>query len=507
MEGSDGNFEKQEVLVIDGSTLNAEILLKACATPALRIELADGARDLILSSYQELQKSLSSGVKVYGLSTACGALDSKLMDISSTAESQYELLRSHASGIGDNLSQHFVRGIIILRINTFAAGLSAVRIEVVDALLRLLNSSVIPAVPSRGSVGVSDLAALAHIGCTLFGEGSCYYDGELLPAGDAFKKAGIDPIELGGRDGLALINGLDQSITQGNIVSAQVGSLIDLAEQVAALTLIACGSDLSFLDKRLVELMATEEEQLSAQKLANFTKEAKPLKSEWRTPLSLRCTPQLFGANRRAHRNAADVVSRLVSTAIDNPILFPDGPVINNNGSMHGQVLSEAFDALCTSIINLGIASHRRITQLIQSKPTNDLPPFLAENESGIGQHGLMMARYSATSTVAALRGRALPDSIQSMPVAGMMEDHSSMCLNSVQRCQDLLESVQELIAIELMGAVRAAQLTEREVPGASSELFRQGAKLMENNPTPGGLSDTIKNYILYVRDRAATKQ
>ena len=462
----------ENTFIIDGCTLPLNTFVKALLEQDTEFRLSDECWTNILYASSQLQKHLNNGERVYGLNTPCGNLDFQDIQEHKTDSAQLELLRSHACGLGDPLPVSIVRGMMLGRLHVFAAGLSGVSIEVVQLLLEMLNRKITPLVPSRGSVGASDLTSLAHIGLTLVGEGHCLINDRVTPAAEALQHASLSPVSLSGRDGLALINGLEQSKSEGAFLITHVHSLLERSCVIAALSIVASGCNLGFIHENVIPYMSSEEERASATALSALLDGHVPRNEHWRGSLSLRCAPQLFGAHIRAYEHARQSVQETLSAAIDNPLLLPDGSFVNNTGYMHGQGLGERFDALSTTMISLAVGSERRLAQLVNPPEALDLPPFLAAAQPQSAQHGLMIGQYSAASTIALLRSMAIPSSIQSMPTSGTLEDHVPMCLQAIHRADDIVALVEEVLAIELLVACYAIHISQAEVPEALNPVY-----------------------------------
>ena len=389
------------------------------------------------------------------MNTGFGKLANVRIPDDQLGELQTNLIRSHSCGVGDPLPEHTVKLAILLRINSLVQGNSGVREEVVDAFLGMLNSEVVPFVPSKGSVGASgDLAPLAHIALNLLGEGKAYHKGKLIGAGTALKKAGLKPVKLQAKEGLALINGTQIIQAIGLVTVCGMRRWIKLCDATAALSLEALrGSDSPF-DARVAEIRPHPGHALVSRNMLKMLQGSAIRESHRegdervQDAYSLRCVPQVHGAARDGFEFVQTIFERELNAVTDNPLLFPnDGDVISA-GNFHGQPLSQALDFLAILMSELGAISERRTEQMVNPDLSN-LPPFLVEG-SGLNS-GLMIAQVVAAALASENKVFSHPASVDSIPTSANKEDHVSMGVTAALKARTVFENLQHLVSIELL--------------------------------------------------------
>lgn len=425
-------------VTLTGSGLTIDSLAQI-ARGGAQTALSAGARDAMEASHAALLSAEASGLRIYGLTTGVGALEGETVSAEARRNHQAALLRSHACGVGPAMPLDQVRAMLACRANALANGLSGVRPALVDALLDLLNRDVQPRVPSRGSVGASDLAPLAHVGLALLPE-----------------------FEFQGREGLALINGLAQSAGMGALAAYDAQHLIEATELATALGMIALMSPRSSLDPRAVAARPHPGSAASADRLRRLTAGAQRHDHVFREPLSTRCAHQVTGATRDMLARATDVLERELNAAVDNPLIASDGWVTSNAAVCQGQHLAETMDALATSVSSLAVLSERRTARLLSGE--GNLPQFLVSPQAPRGSSsGLMIIQYTAAALVAELRMCSAPAAIQSVPTSSGNEDHVSMAAPAAARATWCVETTKLVVAIELIAAMQALELSGYE--------------------------------------------
>jgi histidine ammonia-lyase len=417
---------------------------------------------------------------VYGISTGFGALASTRVPPEQRTELQHSVVRSHAAGLGPAVEREVVRAMMLLRARSLAMGYSGVRPLVVEGLLGLLNAGLTPVVPEYGSLGASgDLAPLAHVSLALLGEGEVETDdGRRTPAADALAAAGLDPIRLAAKEGIALINGTDGMLGMLVLACADATLLLRTADVSAAMSVEALlGTDRVFA----AELQALRPHPGQASSAANLTRlmagseivashrEGDPRVQD---AYSMRCTPQVLGAARDTLAFAEQVAGRELAAAIDNPVVLPDGRV-ESNGNFHGAPLGYACDFLAIALTDVAAMAERRIDRLLDVTRSIGLPAFLAE-EPGVNS-GLMIAQYTAAAMVAECRQLAFPASVDSVPTSGMQEDHVSMGWTAARKLRRVVLNVSGVVGIELLCAAAGLDLRAplRPAPGTGAARDR----------------------------------
>ncbi|WP_213454460.1 histidine ammonia-lyase [Rhizomonospora bruguierae] len=417
-----------------------------------------------------------SGRPVYGVSTGFGALANTSIAPERRAELQHALIRSHAAGIGAPMPREVVRAMLLLRVRSLAYGRSGVRPLLAEALVDLLNHDVTPWVPEHGSLGASgDLAPLAHCALVLLGEGWVLgKDGDRVAAAEALARAGLRPVDLAAKEGLALINGTDGMLGMLLLALHDAAHLFTMADVTAALSTEAMlGSDRPFQP----ELHAIRPHPGQAVSAANIYRllQGSAIMESHRHDLahavqdaySIRCAPQVAGAARDTLAFAADVAARELASVVDNPVVLPDGRV-ESTGNFHGAPLGFAADYLAIATAEVGAIAERRVDRLLDVCRSRDLPAFLTP-DPGVNS-GLMIAQYTAAGIVAENRRLAAPASVDSLPTSGMQEDHVSMGWAATRKLRTVLDNLTSLLAVELLAAVRGLQLRAPLAPSPAGQ-------------------------------------
>jgi histidine ammonia-lyase len=509
------------VVVRGGGLAPGEVL--AVARGGARVELAPEALAAMARSRARVDALAAGGRPVYGVSTGFGLLATTHVPAGQRSALQHAILRSHAAGVGPPVPAEVVRTMLLLRVRTLAMGYSGVRPELAEAMVGLLNAGITPVVPVHGSLGASgDLAPLAHAGLCLVGEGEAFdASGRRVAAADALAAAGLRPLRLEAKEGLALINGTDGMLGVLVLACADARRLFATADVGAAMSVEALlGTDRVFAPE-LQALRPHPGQALSAANLHRLLQGSAIVASHRESDhavqdsYSLRCAPQVAGAALDTLAFAEAVAGRELASAVDNPVVLEDGRV-ESNGNFHGAPLGFACDFLAIAAAEVGAIAERRIDRLLDPQRSAGLPAFLA-TEPGLNS-GLMIAQYTAAALVAENRRLAQPASVDSIPTSGMQEDHVSMGWGAALKLRALLDNVASVLAIELVCAARAvdlraplapapataavrALLRERGVPGpgpdrflapeleAATELVRSGAVLERARAAAGGLA------------------
>jgi histidine ammonia-lyase len=428
--------------------------------------LAPAAAERVAACAAMLDRMIAAGSPIYGVTTGFGALDDRSVSLAENRAQQHNLLKSHSAGIGAPMLADAVRAMMVVRANVLASGATGVRLPTLQALLTMIERNVVPQVPEAGSVGAcGDLAPLAHMALPLIGAGWASFGGAVLPGAEAMARAGIPLPDLSGRDGIALINGTEQTTGIGALAVADSRRLLAAAEIAACLTMEAVGGLADSFDER-VALAKPHPGQLAVSaRLGALTRGSRavlpPRPSRLRDALSLRCIPQVLGAVHDAVGEAARALEIEINAVNDNPIFgLADGWVTSNSGNFHGQRAGEVLDALATSLSSVGVMAERRCARLIDQNHNGGLPAFLIHPQAPQGLNsGFMIAQYTAASLVAELRTRSVPASLQSVPTCANTEDHVPMSPLAARRCRWTAETVEWIVAIELLLAAQALDL------------------------------------------------
>jgi histidine ammonia-lyase len=457
-------------IVLDGRGLSLE-QVERIARVGGTATLSRAARDAVTAGARFLRTLIDEGRAIYGVTTGFGALDGSTVPAARNRAQQHNLLKSHAAGVGEPMAEDAVRAMMAIRANVLASGATGVSMATLDALLAMLNAGVIPHVPERGSVGAcGDLAPLAHMALPLIGAGRARTsDGPWLPGGEAMRQAGIDLPPVEGRDGIALINGTEQTTGLGCLATIDAGRLIALAEAVAALSLDALGAVSDAFDAQVAQWKPHPGQIATSERLRHWTAGAAgvlpPRLGRLRDALSLRCIPQVLGAARDSLAETRRALEIEINAANDNPLFGAlDDYVTSNSGNFHAQRAAEVLDALATSITSVAVISERRTARLIDQSHNGGLPAFLIHPRAAVGENsGFMIAQYTAASLVAELRMAAVPASIQSLPTCANTEDHVPMAPLAARRAHFAVETAATVVAIEALLAAQALDSLARQ--------------------------------------------
>ncbi|MDZ7373948.1 MAG: histidine ammonia-lyase [candidate division KSB1 bacterium] len=456
-------------IVLDGEHLTLEDLHAAATSPLVRIEVSPQARRRMQAARQLIEERVREGRVVYGVTTGFGKLAQVVIPPEDVDQLQLNLVRSHAAGVGERLPAEVVKAALVLKANTLAKGYSGVRPEVVDVLLELYHRGVVPAVPAQGSVGASgDLAPLAHLTLVLLGEGWAEYNGELLPGGEALRRAGIEPLRLGAKEGLALLNGTQISTAIAAMALLRAENLLRCADLAAAMSLEGLlGTPASF-DERIQLVRGYVGQVETARNVRQLVEESEIVAShkdcgKVQDAYSLRCVPQVHGAVREALRFVRGMISVELNAATDNPLVFAEDGEILSGGNFHAQPISMACDYLTIAVSQLANMSERRIQDLMDPV-ISQLPAFLAP-KAGLNS-GFMIAQVTTASLVSENKTLAHPASVDSIPTSANQEDFVSMAAWAARKALRVVENAEVVIAVELLAAAQAFDLRRPLRPG-----------------------------------------
>ena len=477
------------VIVQPTGVTPADVLLVARGDA--RVELAAATVEAMAASRAIVDGIEASGRPVYGVSTGFGALANTSIAPERRAELQHALIRSHAAGIGAPMPREVVRAMMLLRVRSLALGHSGVRPLLAQGLVDLLNRDITPWVPEHGSLGASgDLAPLAHCALVLLGEGWVLgKDGARVDAAEALPRAGLRPLDLAAKEGLALINGTDGMLGMLLLAIDDAAHLFTMADVTAALAIEAMlGSERPFRP----ELHTIRPHPGQAASAANIHKllQGSAIMDSHRDDLahavqdaySMRCAPQVAGAARDTLEFVTAVCGRELVSVVDNPVVLPDGRV-ESTGNFHGAPLGFAADFLAIAAAEVGAIAERRVDRLLDVARSRDLPPFLSP-DAGVNS-GLMIAQYTAAGIVAENRRLAAPASVDSLPTSGMQEDHVSMGWAAAKKLRTVLDNLTSLLAVELLGGVRGLQLRAPLAPSPAGRAAIAAVAPFAGEPGP----------------------
>src|SRR5215204_4298449 len=445
----------------------------AVARHGARVAMGEAARERVRASRRHVERMIDDAHPVYGVTTGFGALANTRIPTEKRLELQQSLLRSHAAGMGPFVEPEVVRAMMAIRAKTLAAGYSGVRPELIDALMALLNADLTPAVPEHGSMGASgDLAPLAHVGLCLTGEGWMLDDGEPVPTSEALESAGLRPVQLATKEGLALINGTDGMLAMLILALEDLKVLLKTADVTAAMSVEALlGTDRVFLEE-LHSLRPHPGQLASASNIARMLSGSPIVASHRDSPhlvqdaYSLRCAPQVYGAARDTMDHASQVAGRELDSVTDNPVVLPDGRV-ESAGNFHGEPLAFVLDFLAIAASEVGAITERRIDRMLDPKRSEGLPAFLSP-QPGVNS-GFMIAHYTAAALAEENRRLANPASTGSLPTSAMQEDHNSMGWSAARKLRQLIWNVSRILAVEAACAAQALDLRSPLKPGPAT--------------------------------------
>ena len=462
----------------------------AVARHGAPLRLAPEALDRIAESRRVIDDRAADPHPHYGVSTGFGALATTFIAPARRHQLQASLIRSHAAGTGAEVETEVVRALQLLRLQTLASGCTGVRPVVAETYAAMLNAGITPVVREYGSLGCSgDLAPLAHIALAAMGEGDVRSGGALVTASEALAAAGIVPLELVEKEGLALINGTDGMLGMLVLALHDLGMLLDTADLAAAISVESqLGTDAVFAAD-LMALRPQEGQAISAANLRAFLADspmvashAGPEDGRVQDAYSLRCAPQVHGAARDTMAHAATIASRELASVIDNPVITLDGR-IQSNGNFHGAPVAAVLDFLAISVADVASVSERRTDRALDPARSHGLPPFLAA-EIGVDS-GLMIAQYAAAGIVSELKRLAVPASVDSIPSSAMQEDHVSMGWAAARKLRRAIDGLARVLAIEILTGTRALDLRAPLQPGPATGAVRELVRGAAAGPGP----------------------
>lgn len=453
------------MLIIDGESLRLEDIIKV-AVEKESIALSSISKEKVEVSREYVNKIIENNEVVYGVTTGFGKFCNVNISSQDTRDLQVNLIRSHSAGVGEYLSEDAVRAMMLLRANALAKGYSGIRYSTLQTLIDMLNKGVIPRVPSQGSLGASgDLVPLAHMVLVMIGEGEALYKGRVMPGKEAMQLAGIMPVTLEAKEGLALINGTQAMTAIGSLALAEAINLSRIADISAALTFEALNGVIDAFDEN-VNLVRPHKGQIECARNMRKLLEGSQFVTHQGNPkvqdaYTLRCIPQVHGAVRDALEHIKEIVEIEMNSATDNPLIFPESDVVISGGNFHGEPIAINMDYMGIAVSELASIAERRIERLVNPSLNEGLPAFLVDN-GGLNS-GLMIAQYTAASLVSENKTLATPASVDSIPSSANQEDHVSMGTIAARKARRIVENTRNVLAIELLCAAQAIDLRLKE--------------------------------------------
>lgn len=487
-------------IVLDGESLTFEqVLAVAYGSPGSPgVVLSDYAKDKVSKAAAAVDTLLERGEIAYGITTGFGAFKDKIISRDEVGQLQRNVVLSHAVGVGSPFDTPTVRAIMLIRANTLARGFSGIRLETLQLILDCLDLGVHPVIPEKGSLGASgDLAPLAHFACVLIGEGEAEFNGQVMGGSEALSAAGLKPVSLKAKEGIALTNGTTVMTAVGLLETARSIRLAELADVSGCLSLEALNGTLLAFDDRIHQLRPHPRQVDCARNLRNilegsqFVREFDPVNVQ--DAYTLRCIPQVHGACRDAVAYAEWLLKIELNSVTDNPLIFQadDGTIeVISGGNFHGEPLALAFDYLTIALSELGNISERRIMRLTdESSNAHVLPAFLTEN-GGLNS-GFMIVQYTAAALCTENKVLAHPASVDTIPSSANVEDHVSMGVTAALKLRQVSANLETILGLELFCAAQAIDFRRQRMNGDRKlgkgtagiyELIRRTVPFIEND-------------------------
>ncbi|MCL2861606.1 MAG: histidine ammonia-lyase [Firmicutes bacterium] len=472
-------------ILLDGNTLSILDVVKIARLRS-KVEIDKKAIGRIKVARKVVDGIACQKEAVYGINTGFGKFADVPICENDLKTLQKNLILSHACGVGEPLPKEVVRAMLALRINALCVGNSGIDLSTVQLMIDMLNYDIVPVVPSKGSLGASgDLVPLAHMSLPLIGLGEVFFKGKRVPSEIAFEKANLKPIELGAKEGLALINGTQAMCAIATLLINDSKTLLKTADIISALTSEALTGIVAAYDERLhaargqrgqIETAANLRKLLSSSNLSS--------KDRVQDAYTLRCIPQIHGASRDTLKFVEQIISNEINAVTDNPLIFPKTGEVISGGNFHGQYMAFANDFLAIAMSEIANVSERRIERLVNPQLSNCLPAFLVK-KGGLNS-GFMIPQYTAASLVSENKVLSHPASVDSITSSANQEDHVSMGMTAALKAKTIIENVTAVLAIELFTATQAAELRGKDKLSKSGkgifERVRKDVPFIEND-------------------------
>jgi len=458
-------------VIITGQDLTLEELAAVCRKD-VQVELSEEARKNISESRKVVEELVESNAVVYGITTGFGKFSDVSISQDESKTLQRNLIITHSVGAGEPFSRDVARGIMLLRVNNIAKGFSGAGMEVVETLIAMLNKGVTPQIPQKGSLGASgDLAPLSHMVLPMIGLGEAEYEGTVMSGAEAMEKAGIPVIELVAKEGLALINGTQAMTSVGALTLYDALELLKVADVAAALSFEANHGVIDALDERVHVIRPHAGQLDTAKLLVRLLEDSRNVTRQGEIRVqdgySLRCVPQVHGASKDTISYIKSKVEIEINSVTDNPIIFKETKEGISGGNFHGQPMALCFDFLGIALSELANISERRIERMV-NPAIGGFPAFLVKN-GGLNS-GFMIVQYSAAALVSENKVLAHPASVDSIPSSANQEDHVSMGTIAARKAKDIMNNVRRVLAMELMCACQAIDLSENNGLGKGTK-------------------------------------
>lgn len=468
-------------VAIDGENITIEDIV-AVARKHAKVEMSPKAKTKVKQSRKALEQLIKQKKTIYGVTTGFGSFGNIPIPFDKTPELQLNLIRSHSAGVGNPASTEVVRAMMLLRANTLAKGYSGIRLQTLETLMEMLNKGVHPIIPEQGSVGASgDLAPLSHMTLVMMDEGEAEYKGETLNGKEALKSAGIQPVKLEAKEGVALNNGTQFMTAIAALAVYDAERLLETAEAAAALSLEALKGISNAFDERIHNIRPHQGQKTTARNIRQLITNSKIILTGEKAAeagmhpqdaYSLRCTPQVLGCVRDSVAYVKKVIETEANSATDNPLIFGEDRLCLSGGNFHGQPVSLAMDFLAIALTTLGNISERRTARMIDENSSKGLPAFLISREKNKGvESGFMALQYTAAALASENKALAHPASVDSVPTSANFEDFVSMGSIAARKAAEVLTNVEKIVAIELLCAAQGADLRGPEKLGKGTKV------------------------------------
>ena len=456
--------ERQAVVSIDGESLTLEQVIEV-ARHGARVKMSTAALAKVTRAREYVDKLIAGDKVAYGITTGFGKFSDVVISREDAKILQRNLIMSHATGVGEPLPAEVVRAVMLLRANALAKGYSGIRVSTLESLLEVLNSGIVPVIPEKGSLGASgDLAPLSHMVLVLMGLGEAYFQGQRLTGSEALAKAGIAPVVLEGKEGLALINGTQVMTAIAALAVWDAENLGQVADIAGALSMEGLEGIPDAFDAKVHALRPHEGQIQVAENIRRLIKGSSMIAQHnyprVQDAYALRCIAQVHGPSKDAISYARKVVVTEINSATDNPLIFAEQEQVISGGNFHGQPVALAMDFLGIAVAELANISERRIERLVNPALSN-LPAFLTNN-GGLNS-GFMIIQYSAAALVSENKVLAHPASVDSIPSSANQEDHVSMGTIAARKARSIIENASNVLAMELLAACQAIDLRRGE--------------------------------------------
>lgn len=476
------------IVRVDGNNLSIQDVVNV-TRHFYKVELTEDSKIKINKARKMVDDLVDQEKIVYGITTGFGKFSDTYISKEETMTLQENLIKSHACGVGNPLKEDIVRAIMLLRVNALAKGHSGIRLSTLEALIAMINEGVHPIVPEKGSLGASgDLAPLAHMVLVLLGKGEAIYKGERMTGAEALEKAGLKPVKLTSKEGLALINGTQVMTAIGTLTVYDAMNLYKMSDIVAGLTIEALNGITDAFDPRVQELRPHQGQIDTASNLLRVLQESKMTTRQGELRVqdayTLRCLPQIHGAVKDAINFVKSKIDIEINSVTDNPLLFPEDGGVISQGNFHGEPMALPFDYLSIALSELANVSERRLERLVNPALNCGLEAFLSKN-GGLNS-GFMIVQYSAAALVSENKTLSHPASVDSIPSSANQEDHVSMGTIAIRKAMQILENANSVLAMECLAACQALDLRGIKGLGKGTEIayniIREKVDTIEND-------------------------